>query len=49
MVAHIAIEAGRYRGAVDAWDVVNEPFADHGDGGGRSGTRRWNLAMSPSR
>jgi endo-1,4-beta-xylanase len=33
MVAHIATEAGRYRGAVTAWDVVNEPFAD--DGGWR--------------
>jgi endo-1,4-beta-xylanase len=30
MVAHIAAEAGRYRGAVYAWDVVNEPFADDG-------------------
>ena len=31
MVAHIATEAGRYRGAVTAWDVVNEPFADDGE------------------
>jgi endo-1,4-beta-xylanase len=31
MVAHIATEAGRYRGAVAAWDVVNEPFADDGE------------------
>ena len=30
MVAHIAAEAGRYRGAIYAWDVVNEPFADDG-------------------
>jgi endo-1,4-beta-xylanase len=30
MVAHIAVEAGRYRGAIYAWDVVNEPFADDG-------------------
>ena len=30
MVAHIAAEAGRYKGAVYAWDVVNEPFADDG-------------------
>jgi GH35 family endo-1,4-beta-xylanase len=32
MVAHIATEACRYRGAVYVWDVVNEPFADDGDG-----------------
>ena len=31
MVAHIAAEAGRYRGAIYAWDVVNEPFADDGE------------------
>ena len=30
MVAHIAAEAGRYRGAIYAWDVVNEPFTDDG-------------------
>jgi endo-1,4-beta-xylanase len=30
MVAHIAAEAGRYRGAIYAWDVVNEPFANDG-------------------
>jgi endo-1,4-beta-xylanase len=30
MIAHIAAEAGRYRGAIYAWDVVNEPFADDG-------------------
>ncbi len=30
MVAHIAIEAGRYRNAIYAWDVVNEPFTDSG-------------------
>src|SRR5271168_5363466 len=31
MVAHIAAEAGRYRGAIYAWDVVNEPFTDDGE------------------
>jgi endo-1,4-beta-xylanase len=31
MVAHIAVEAGRYRGAIYAWDVVNEPFTDDGE------------------
>jgi endo-1,4-beta-xylanase len=31
MVAHIAAEAGRYRGGIYAWDVVNEPFADDGE------------------
>src|SRR5271165_1028790 len=30
MVAHIMEETGRYRGAVYAWDVVNEPFTDDG-------------------
>ena len=30
MVAHIAAEAGRYRGWIYAWDVVNEAFADDG-------------------
>jgi endo-1,4-beta-xylanase len=43
MVAHIATEAGRYRGAVAAWDVVNEPFAD--DGGWRKSI--WYEAMGP--
>jgi endo-1,4-beta-xylanase len=43
MVAHIATEAGRYRGAVYAWDVVNEPFAD--DGGWRKSI--WYDAMGP--
>ena len=43
MVAHIATEAGRYRGAITAWDVVNEPFAD--DGGWRKSI--WYDAMGP--
>jgi len=30
MVTHIATEASRYRGAIYAWDVVNEPFTDNG-------------------
>jgi endo-1,4-beta-xylanase len=32
---HVRAEVGRYKGAVYAWDVVNEPFAD--DGGWRAG------------
>ncbi len=43
MVAHIAAEAGRYRGAIYAWDVVNEPFAD--DGQWRKSI--WYEAMGP--
>jgi len=43
MVAHIAAEAGRYRGAVYAWDVVNEPFDK--DGGWRKSI--WYEAMGP--
>src|SRR5271154_158582 len=43
MVAHIAAEAGRYQGAIYAWDVVNEPFAD--DGSWRKSI--WYEAMGP--
>jgi endo-1,4-beta-xylanase len=43
MVAHIAAEAGRYRGAIYAWDVVNEPFTD--DGNWRNSI--WREAMGP--
>ena len=43
MVAHIASEAGRYRGAIYAWDVVNEPFTD--DGAWRNSI--WHEAMGP--
>lgn len=43
MVAHIAAEAGRYRGAIYAWDVVNEPFAE--DGSWRKSI--WWEAMGP--
>ncbi len=30
MIDHVTLEAGRFRGAIYAWDVVNEPFADDG-------------------
>lgn len=30
--AHIAAVVGRYRGLIDAWDVVNEAVADSGNG-----------------
>ncbi len=43
MVAHIATEAGRYKGAIYAWDVVNEPFAD----GGQWRRSIWYDAMGP--
>ncbi len=43
MVDHVTLEAGRYRGAVYAWDVVNEPFAD--DGAWRRSI--WLRAMGP--
>src|SRR5271157_2989481 len=44
MVAHIMEEASRCKGAIYAWDVVNEPFADDGD------WRRsiWYDAMGPA-
>jgi endo-1,4-beta-xylanase len=41
MVDHITVEAGRYKGAIYAWDVVNEPFTD--DGGWRKSV--WYTAM----
>ena len=44
MVGHIAAEAGRYRGQIYAWDVVNEPFAD--DGSWRKSI--WYEAMGPA-
>ena len=44
LVAHIATEAGRYKGAIYAWDVVNEPFAD--DGTWRRSI--WYQAMGPA-
>ncbi len=43
MIAHIAAEAGRYRDAIYAWDVVNEPFTD--DGKWRNSI--WYEAMGP--
>jgi endo-1,4-beta-xylanase len=43
LVAHIALEAGRYKGAIYAWDVVNEAFAD--DGSWRRSI--WYDAMGP--
>jgi endo-1,4-beta-xylanase len=43
MVDHIAAEAGRYKGSIYAWDVVNEPFAD--DGQWRKSI--WYEAMGP--
>ena len=43
MVAHIAEETGRYKGAIYAWDVVNEPFVD--DGSWRHSI--WYDAMGP--
>jgi endo-1,4-beta-xylanase len=43
MVAHIAAEAGRYRGAIYAWDVVNEPFVE----GGQWRRSIWYEAMGP--
>ena len=43
MVDHVTVEAARYRGAIYAWDVVNEPFAD--DGAWRPSI--WFQAMGP--
>jgi endo-1,4-beta-xylanase len=43
MVAHIAAQAGRYKGAIYAWDVVNEPFEDDG----RWRRSIWYAAMGP--
>ena len=43
MVAHIANEAGRYKGAIYAWDVVNEPFEEDG----RWRKSIWYKAMGP--
>jgi endo-1,4-beta-xylanase len=43
MVAHVTQEASRYKGAIYAWDVVNEAFAD--DGSWRHSI--WYDAMGP--
>jgi len=43
MIDHVTLETGRYRGAIYAWDVVNEPFAD--DGAWRPSI--WFQAMGP--
>jgi endo-1,4-beta-xylanase len=43
MVEHIAAEAGRYKGQIYAWDVVNEAFND--DGSWRKSI--WYEAMGP--
>jgi endo-1,4-beta-xylanase len=44
MVDHIGAEAARYKGAIYAWDVVNEPFDDNG--GWRDSL--WRQAMGAS-
>jgi endo-1,4-beta-xylanase len=31
LVEHVRTVAGRYRGRIDTWDVVNEPFTDAGE------------------
>ena len=41
MIDHIALEVGRYKGAIYAWDVVNEPFTDDG----AWSTSLWQQAM----
>ena len=37
LIDHVKAEVGRYRGRVDTWDVVNEPFTDQGGWRGAKG------------